>query len=367
MNKRTKDGEKGRRGDGERGKKREGREARGPRLLPTNALPSPSPPTSPSPRLPVRSVAIIGAGRLGGALAGALDSVGYHVNALVARRLSHAKQAARGCPNSQPLALSSSQLDQLPESDLLIITTPDDLIGEVAERLADAVFAAGWPLVGRRNRTVLHASGALASDVLLPLRARGFAIGSLHPLASVSSAVGGGGGADNLRGAFFCVEGDRAAVSVARRITRALGGQSFSIKARDKALYHAAAVLTAGHAIALFDIAAELLTLCGLTPTQSRRILQPLLQTACTNLRTQSPSHALTGTFARADLNTVTKHVVAFREHKLSDALNLYVLLGQHSLKLAKESGVDRQAIAKIARALLTASGDERQRGDAAD
>ncbi|MBA3323511.1 MAG: NAD(P)-binding domain-containing protein, partial [Pyrinomonadaceae bacterium] len=151
----------------------------------SNQAPSSSLPVSPSPHLPVRSVAIIGAGRLGGALAVALDAAGYHLNALVAHRLAHAKQAARGCSNSRPLALSSSQLDQLPESDLLIITTPDDLIGEVAGQLAEALSAASWPLLtGRhRRRTALHMSGALASDVLLPLRARGFAIGSLHPLA----------------------------------------------------------------------------------------------------------------------------------------------------------------------------------------
>ncbi|MCA1630853.1 MAG: hypothetical protein LC774_11050 [Acidobacteria bacterium] len=47
------------------------------------------------PPAPKPTVAIVGAGRLGAALAVALERCGYRVNALVARERSHARRASR--------------------------------------------------------------------------------------------------------------------------------------------------------------------------------------------------------------------------------------------------------------------------------
>ena len=52
-------------------------------------------------------------------------------------------------------------------------------------------------------------SGGTSSDALAPLRECGFYIGSMHPLASISEPLSG---AENLRSAFYCLEGDRKAV-----------------------------------------------------------------------------------------------------------------------------------------------------------
>src|SRR5215211_7835679 len=84
-------------------------------------------------------ISVVGAGRMGTALAIALARAGYRVDALVARRLSHARRAAR-LTGASPLALSSAQLDRLPTSDILFITTPDDAIESTATELA-ATFA----------------------------------------------------------------------------------------------------------------------------------------------------------------------------------------------------------------------------------
>jgi predicted short-subunit dehydrogenase-like oxidoreductase (DUF2520 family) len=54
------------------------------------------------------------------------------------------------------------------------------------------------------------------------------------------------------------------------------------------------------------------------------------------NLQTKDPSAALTGTFARGDVETVRRHLAALKQHKLDDALKLYRLLGKRSLKLTK-------------------------------
>jgi predicted short-subunit dehydrogenase-like oxidoreductase (DUF2520 family) len=303
------------------------------------------------------SVAIIGAGRLGSALARALSQSGYAVVALVARHAPHARRAARAL-SPQPLALGATQLDSLPDTDLLLITTPDDQIKIVAARLT-RVFAARdanavSPQQQRRRpaRVALHASGALVSDALAPLAAQGFSLGSLHPLVSISDPVSG---ASNLRGAFYCLEGEARALSAAKKIVRALGGQSFSIDARHKPLYHAAAVMSAGHLVALFSLATQMLAHCGLSERQAARVLLPLAKSTLENLaRGTHPASALTGPFARADVETLRRHLSALREFDTRETLPVYVALGRHALQLAR-ARVGGGATSRAAFALIEA------------
>ncbi|HKR01547.1 MAG TPA: Rossmann-like and DUF2520 domain-containing protein [Pyrinomonadaceae bacterium] len=294
------------------------------------------------------TVSIVGAGRLGTALACALATHGYTIEAVVARSLTHARRAAR-IINTKPLALTSAELGSLPQSSIIFITTPDDAIAATAAAIASSVDDCESAGKSRRQRVALHASGALSSDVLQSLREVGFATGSLHPLVSVSEPRQG---AQSLGSAFFCVEGSNAAVRAARRMVSALGAQSFSIGTRDKSLYHAAAVMASGHVTALFDIAMEMLAQCNLEPRRARAILLPLLKSTLENLRATAPARALTGTFARADVATVRRHLAALRSTQMEDALAAYLLLGRRSLRLAKTAGAPAAALREIARAL---------------
>lgn len=304
-------------------------------------------------RLPVTkpiqkpTVSIIGAGRLGQALALALQPAGYAIVALVARRRQKAEKAA-GLLDKPAVALSAKQLDQLPSSDVVIIATPDDAIENVAARLATSL-----PLNDRG--LILHTSGALSSEVLLRLAKRGFHTGSVHPLVSVSESRAG---AKSLGNAFYCVEGDQVAIRMARKMVRDLGGTSFSIKPENKALYHAAALLAAGHLTALIDLAIEMLVSAGLNRPDAQKVLLPLVESAVANLKNSPPARALTGTFARGDLATVERHLKALtrkaESKNLADSLEVYRLLGLRSLELAKKNGLDAR-IAKRIRKLLEA------------
>jgi len=291
------------------------------------------------------SVSIIGSGRLGTALAIALSSLGYPIQAVVTRHLATARKAAARVSRNT-LALKANDLDLLPPSTLVLLTTPDDEIASTAQRLSDS------RRILTKGSIVLHTSGALSSDVLKPLIGIGFHIGSLHPLISVSDPRTG---QKNLRGAFYCIEGDAAATRMARAIVRDLKGHSFTISSRNKPLYHAAAVMASGHVLALYDLATEMLDRSGLNRRNALRVLLPLLQSTANNLARSDAAIALTGTFARGDVATVRRHVEALSRNGLAEALEVYRLLGDRSLKLAARNGLEPKLVNEIKRALTAA------------
>lgn len=281
------------------------------------------------------SISIVGAGRLGGALAIALNRKNYIITSVVARRFETAARTAHQL-SPPPEILTPENLAALSSSDIVFITTPDPEIEPTAARLA-----------ANRNfnsETIfLHTSGSLSSAVLRRLKDKGASIGSLHPLVSVSDS---GAGAERFAGAFFCVEGDAKAVAAAKQIVADLGGESFEINPEFKILYHAAALMTAGHLVALFDVAAETLSRCGIEESEARRILLPLSRSAVENLGRQTPAAALTGTFSRADAETMRRHLESLREHEA--ALRVYAELGKRSIELAREQGADREKLKEM-------------------
>ena len=309
------------------------------------------------------SVSIIGAGRVGTALGLALKAANYRVEIVVTKHRVSARRAATligpqtvGLVEDQLDGLSRSQLASFNRASLTIIATPDDSIAPLAQRLA-TVFRFKSIGLARRGKSappvVLHTSGALPSSVLEPLRKLGFAIGSLHPLLSISDPKSG---ADLFSRAFFSVEGDGPAVSLARSIVHNLGGRAFDIPADAKALYHAAALTASPNMIALFDIALEMLSSCGLSRRRARQVLLPLVESTLANLKLQDPKLALTGPFKRGDAATIRKHIAAMRSADLHDALAAYALLGRRSLAMAKDRRTNpsrQQAIARILSALV--------------
>jgi len=270
------------------------------------------------------SVSLIGPGRLGIALAMALESAGYQIVSLVGRNRQKLRKTSQLLDVSCQL-LVAKELEKGRLGDLIIISVPDDQIVTVAGDLAR--------IKGKGHPTVLHTSGALSSKVFASLAANGWHTGSIHPLASVSDPAGG---VEALRRAYWCVEGDAVGIRVAKQVVRDLGARSFSLKSEDKPLYHAAAVMTSGNATALFDVALEMLERCGISRRSGQKMLAPLLASNTLNLSRSAPEDALTGTFARGDLATVRMHLSALKGKDLDEALQLYRLLGKRSIELVK-------------------------------
>jgi predicted short-subunit dehydrogenase-like oxidoreductase (DUF2520 family) len=292
---------------------------------------------------------------MGTALGVALRRAGHHIEVIVTRTAPSARRAAK-LIGAGAVPASVDQLDNLPaetlrrllESDLLLISTPDDALEAVAARLAGTIRRARSDR-GKVQQFALHTSGAVSSEVIAPLRSHGLSVGSLHPLVSVADSAAA---QDRFRGVHFCVEGDRAAARVARALVKEFDGHPFTISSEAKPLYHAAATVSSGHVTALFDLAIEMLQKCGLTKRRARQILTPLLTSTAANLSAQSPTSALTGPFARGDVATIGKHLAAMNAKKMTEAANLYAALGLRAAKLAESTQRNRRSAKDIKRLL---------------
>ncbi len=277
------------------------------------------------------NISIIGIGKVGGALALALSKNGFEIESLVARKAADFEKFSHLTIGSPKLVLFRD-LKQI-SADICLICTQDFEIPNVVEGLAGKL--AGKPFV-------FHTSGAISSEVLLDLKNAGCKTGSIHPLVSISDPFLG---ADRFENAYFCLEGDNEAVKIADKIVETLKGKSFSIATEYKTLYHASAVTACGHLVALIDVAIEMLTKCGLNHENAQKILLPLIKSTVENLASQTTASALTGTFARADVQTLEKHLEILRKNVSAEILDVYLQLGNRSAQLAEAQGADKEKI----------------------
>ena len=242
---------------------------------------------------------LIGAGRLGRSLGYLLRASGWPLHAIATRSHASAKRAARYIGAGRALAGITAELATAP---LILITVPDSAIDDVVCSLEMSARDA------LRGRVVLHTSGALTSEVLASLKKFGAKVGSLHPLQSFNGSV-----VPELEGRLFAMEGEAAAIRVARAVARTLGGHPVLIDSSAKPLYHAAASMAAGQILALLEAAVHLFTAVGMKRKEALRALLPLTRQVIENQERFGARAAWTGPLARRDFSIIGAHQTALR------------------------------------------------------
>ena len=229
------------------------------------------------------SLAIVGQGRLGTALAAALRDAGWTVEG----PLGHGADAAG--------------------ADAVLLCVPDDQIGPAAGLIAP-------------GRLVGHCSGATGLDALAPHEAF-----SLHPLMTVT--------ADGARfaGAGAAIAGATPrALELAKELAHALELRPVEISDRDRAAYHAAASIASNFLITLEAAAERLATTAG----ADRDLLVPLVRATIENWAALGAERALTGPVSRGDEATVARQRAAIAE-RTPDLLALFDALVDATRALA--------------------------------
>jgi len=264
-------------------------------------------------------VAIVGAGNLGTALALALRSAGYAIPAIVSRAKESSRRRARGLAKQVSTRIVSEL--SIVNVEVVWLCVPDSEIAGVAEQLAKSATSTSW-----KGRVALHASGALTSEELEPLRARGAAVASVHPMMTFVK-----GSRPSLVGVPFAIEGDAAAVRVARRIVRDLGGRAYAIRKRDKAAYHAWGTFVSPLFTALLATSERVASRAGVKRSDAARRAIPILMQTLANYAQLGPAVGFSGPIVRGDVETVRRHLRVLRT--VPAAYNAYVALANAALE----------------------------------
>ena len=284
----------------------------------------------------------IGAGKVGTALAALLHHRGAQVAAVAGRAPQAGLNMALGAGLSASVARDRSGV--LASADIVFLTVPDDAIGPLCDEIA---ANEGW----RPGQGVVHCSGALPSTVLGAAQAQGARVASFHPLqafASLQAAL------KTMPGSTFALEGEPSLVAELGRLAEALGGTPLLLRAEDKTLYHAAAVISSNYMVTLAALASDLLVGEGIAPdaTTAVRHLVPLLRGTLENLQALGLPAALTGPLARGDAGTVARHLEAL-EQCAPDTADLYRHLARLTLPMAEaKGGLDEVEVGKLREAL---------------
>lgn len=260
------------------------------------------------------SLAILGFGRLGAVLAIAARQAGYPIAAVTA-----AGEATRTAAAQYGFSVRKSNAEAAAAGDVIILCVPDRQIEPVCRELVE-----GGRL--RVGQTLLHTSGANATDLLTPAKTGGVSIGALHPLQSFTDASEA---AQQFSNIFFAIDGEQAAAAAATELALALGGQVLYVPPQDRALYHAAAVTASNYLVSLLSVSERLFSRWA-PNGRALDALLPLAEGTLRNIRRQGTSDALTGPIARGDIETVAKHLQALPP----DLIALYKTLGLAALDM---------------------------------
>ena len=273
------------------------------------------------------TIALIGSGNLAHALGPALCNAGYRIESVAFRDTAPSKRRARAL--AKALGARAVPLQQArPETDVIWLCHTDDALAETARRLARKE---GW-----KGKVVLHSSGALPSSVLSPLRQAGARTASLHPMMTFVP-----GTVPRMREVPFAVEGDRAAVAVARKIASDLGAESFAIKPSSKTLYHALGSFSSPLVVATLVTAERVGRGAGLTRSQIRKIMQPILEQTFKNYLERGAAAAFSGPVKRGDLDTIRRHLHELK--RVPGAREVYRALVRSAIRDLPASREERQ------------------------
>ncbi len=286
------------------------------------------------------TVGVVGAGRVGPALAASLQLAGHRPVAVSGVSDASRRRAAALLPRC-----AAGGAEVLARADLVLLTVPDDVLPTLVEGLAETGAV-------RPGQLLVHTSGRYGARVLDPALRAGALPLALHPaMTFTGTAVD----VQRLAGCSFGVTAPEELRLAAEALVIEMGGEPEWIAEESRPLYHAALALGANHLVTLVAQSMELLAKAGVSAPD--RMLGPLLGAALDNAL-RSGDAALTGPVARGDAGTVAAHIAELRAHA-PQAVAGYVAMARTTADRALAHGLLK---AELAEDLLGVLADQERR-----
>jgi predicted short-subunit dehydrogenase-like oxidoreductase (DUF2520 family) len=267
-------------------------------------------------------IAVIGAGRVGTAIAVLLERAGHTIVGISGR--SETRERASSYLPGAPFL---ERTDAAAAAELVVIGTPDDVIERTAETLAAAaaVSPGTW---------VAHLSGSLGLDVLRAAGGTGGRILAFHPLQTfpdVDSAL------ERLPGCPIAVTADdEEGYLLGERLAGDVQGVPFRLEDELRPLYHAAAVFASNYLVTASAIAESLFAIARVP--DPARAMAPLQRASLEHVEHLGSGRALTGPAVRGDAGTIRRNLEALERHA-PEVVPSYVAMARATLDLAERSG----------------------------
>jgi predicted short-subunit dehydrogenase-like oxidoreductase (DUF2520 family) len=265
-------------------------------------------------------IGIVGAGRMGQALARRLAAADAPPGLLCSRSMSRAESLA----SELGWAVVARPCEVIAGAALTLLAVPD-------AELRGLALEAGRDLDGRperlSSRVVAHCAGIQGIDALSPLRHLGCALGVFHPLAPVPD-----GSPSCLDGTYISIEAEPNARRPLLDLAARLSCRTLEVSDLNRPLYHVAAVFAGVLPVLLEGLAERLVTTSG-GEDQLRAGLRALHLASARNVARLGPERALTGPGQRHDSGTIGAHIDALS--RVNPALaELYISIQEAARQL---------------------------------
>ena len=263
-------------------------------------------------------IGFIGPGKVGVNLGRYFTHKGIKLSGFYGKNLDTVRQASE-MTNSK---LYNNYEEIIKDSDILFITTPDDIISIIDREISKFDL---------NNKSVCHASGSLKSTVLSNAKLSGALIYSIHPMFAFSNK---NMSIQELETIYFSIEGDLDTENIddlpVISLMKTLGNKYFIRNIKDSASYHLANVFVSNLVLSLLEIGTGYLKKLGLSENDAIDALYPLIKGNIESIHKKGFENSLTGPVARGDIETIKKHLEVLN----CEDKNIYNSLSLNLLKL---------------------------------
>ncbi|MFW6130904.1 MAG: Rossmann-like and DUF2520 domain-containing protein [Atribacterota bacterium] len=290
-------------------------------------------------------ITIVGAGRVGTTIAYSISSSEDPKTQLkcVVSRTKKSLDRAKSIIGKKDIIYKTETSNILSHSNCILITTPDDLIKEICEK----IFTKRQK---QEDVFVINFSGSKSLNVLEAAKQKGANIGCLHPIksfASIKEAI------STLKGTVFGITySSQKMKEVLAFMVDLFGGSFIEVENNKKPLYHASACIASNYLVTLLNFAVEVNKKIGIKPDDSVKALMGLIEGTIENVKKMGTKKSLTGPIARGDTGTIKEHLENFNKY-FKEGSKTYKFMGKETAVIAYQNGwIDKKTFEKLTKLL---------------